>query len=485
MSSIVNSSRIYDIGLAMESSLRTYHGKVVQTFHKLPPNSKLKEIILRIIRILVAPVAYPLLAVVSICGKCLLGRVSKSIKTGIILRQQIDQLIKTKNANWQDQAITLIKKSRYDILDDEINRLRAAGILTSKREALLDNSIGHVQKPSSSPIKQKQSKVLMGQALEIKDIYQSSHDVFIHAQATQWVVLTYLIKEMVKKFNPELNARHFKFLRNPPDEIAKPEEPPVNLVVPAKPLTKCERITKAFKRFLGCDKETKKPEDVRTYVNSKLWINDNNMETRDDLLSTDGYFYNFSTYESSLFFLINNTNIMANTGAIEKFTRNVFKQFCPSLKGHEINKYAKKVVNAAYKGDFSGNLFTLLIPKEDSEKAQYRAHPFGAVCTCHPKEKDKEILAQLQNEVFDHTNKCSPLLGGPIVPQFRIYTPALKPGNGKKIFLLTPFAKQERKKVKAQIKAVANDVFNLAKARGDLSPRHPEAPAVLASSIPQ
>lgn len=407
-----------------------YHSRLVCVFADLPPENKVREIALRITAVVFSPILYPLLAVFDQISRLFYNPAAP-------LKQRIDWLKKHRPPEWQKIAIKLIRKSRHENPSYELDRLKNMGVLNHRCTAKLDEALGQVMTKNPSREKTLTAKMLIGQALEIKDIYHDTHDVFIHAQAGKWTIFSHLIKEFTKKFNPEADISHFKFLRAPCDTI----DPGF--------------LDSCWNFFFG---KPSIPESVEDFVKSKWWINDDDPKDREMLVSADGYFYNHQTFESSLFFLINNDNIFNNGDAIKNFSKKVIKHFCPSLNDEAyLEKLANRITEAAFKKAECGNLFVICIPKDDSFKSQYRAHPYGSVCKCHHKALNETILRKLQeSEVIDHATSCKT---GFKIPQFRLYTPKLRPDGKKAIYLLTPFSKKVRKSIKDPVKKVVEIVY--------------------------
>lgn len=424
-------------GFAVQRCFAKYQTKLACALDDLPAKGKNKEVALRVAAVALSPILYPTLATVYAISRVFYNPDRK-------LRKKIDWLKKNKPQDWQKQSIDLIRQARHDLPAQELLRLKAVGVLNRERESKLQKAINKVyikNQPNNS--KRLMSMMLLGQALEIKDIYGSTHDVFIHAQAGKWTIFSHLIKEFIRRFEPETDIKHFKYLRAP-----------------------CSTVDLGFfssfwNYFFG---QSPKPKTVQDYINSKWSINDDDNQVREELISVDGYFFNYQAYESSLFFLINNDNIFNNADAIKNFSKKVIKHFCPSLKNESIlNQLVERIVKAAFTKAECGNLFVVCLPRTQSRHIQYRAHPFGKVCHCHHVGNSKQltdaaILAKLQkDEVLDHTNKCHSLVH--TIPQYRLYSPLLKPGKGKAIYLLTPHNKSQRKAIKEPVRKVVEEVF--------------------------
>lgn len=422
--------------------------------------SRLQDIVIRGHKIALFIICLTFTLPLYLLGAVLKAPIGRKVAhySAALLKNQIQELRKKNGDGWREKALKFIKRSRFDDPELELSRLRKTGALTPEREAQLKDSINRI---AGNAKVGEQSLILMAQAMEIKDIYKETHDVFIHAQMTNMVVLIYLIKELVKKFRPEVKAHQFKFLRNPKETLPKK---PAAGSGPA-PDSAAAKTNALWDLLIGSlnvhhnkkEKEKEKEKNkssVQAYVRSEeRWgINDDNMDVRDKLLSVDGYFYNFGAMESTQYFLVNNTNILLNK--VQDFCREVIKDFCPKLSSEDLAKYSLEAANAFNKIGTSGNLFAIAIPKDKSDKMQYRAHPFGPVCRCH--RSNRRVLDRLQNEIFGRSERCNE--GHFVVPQFRIYTPLLTPESGSKIYLLTPLAQEERKAVKGKIKQIVKQL---------------------------
>lgn len=413
-----------------------YCSELSHLFGPLTTKNKIHELAHRFFLALASPFVYPVLTVYHYIDSNYL-----SVHTpDAILQKKVTWLKTNQPHGWRKAAWKLIKMGRYESPARELKRLKTVGVLTTSREKKLNDALNNVKITTLKTDKQR-AKMLMAQALEIKDLYRQTHHVFIHAQAAKWVIFSHLIKAFMRKFHPEKDLHHYKFLRAPCDTLD------------------LGFLDSCWNFFFG---PSEKPKTVKDYVNSKLWINDDDPKVREMLISADGFFYNHQAYESSLFFLINNDNIFNNATAIENFSKKVIKHFCPNLNDDTaLHSYAQKIMKAAFKKAACGNLFVICLPKEVSHQVQYRSHPFGSVCKCHSEKTAHYVLKKLQeDEVLDSTSKCGP--GYLPIPQFRLYAPQLTPGDGKAIHLLTPFTKHERKEIKEPIKKVVEEVYLIA-----------------------
>lgn len=423
---------LYNFGEALQRPLSAFHRRFVQSWDDLPQNSRLKEAAIRIATIIVAPAFYFVLGVVAITGKiaAAIGLRQHILLSANELSQHLAVLRKSGKEGWQQEAVALVRKFRYQDPSAEIKRIQATRVLTDTLSARLDSAINQVN-PFLSKKRFNQIKMIMAQALELKSIYGDTHHVFIHAQASNWLGLTYLVKELHKAFEPDTQVKHFKFLR-PPIKLAKPG-----------------MASSLWKAFRNTFLEEAKITNVREYIHSKWFVMDSDGETREHLLSVDGYFLNPQRYESSLFFLVNNSNILGKSDTIKYFYKQIVNHYNPDLSEKTLNKLVNRVFHAVQSEKAPcGNLFTICVPKEKSRDIQYRAHPFGVVCKCHSEEESGIILNNLQKESLTPNTKCSSSIK---IPQFRIYTPMLKPGITP-TYLLTPHDRADRRNMKAKIK---------------------------------
>ncbi len=327
-----------------------------------------------------------------------------------------------------------LRQSRLENVEDELQRLRSQGTLPVDLEEKVDNALVIVEgyKQSSEPRANQQAvKVILGRVLEIKNLYQDTYDVFTHAQASEWYVITCLIKELAKLYFPKKDMHAFKFLRTPylTDTLAVAE----------------------YKSILN-------------QANEKSAFNDHTGEFSLNLLSADGYFLSNEYCESALNFLCRNYSVF-NKGndckklkdiaisVVEEFHKEPISKSQLDSLGNEIVDIAKKINKS-----ICGNLFVICVPKAMSSEVQYRSHKYGKPCDCHEGSKtdDLSILNDLQmNQVGK--NRCK----DGSIPQYRLLAANLKPEKGVLSFLLTPFAKAERQKIKQEIASIAQAVHQI------------------------
>lgn len=444
----------YYSGLSLQNLYSNYHSKVTKACHTSPLQLKISEVVKNFFLLLSTPVGYPILAFIARVG---MGISSLTLfcnpqvrveLEGRELKAKIENLSKEGKKDWQDEAVKLIRQARYKKLSYEWARLRGVGVVTREKNNKINGSLSMVELQVTFP-DFKQVKVLLSQALEIKAIYKKTHHVFIHAQSVKWMVFSSLVKEFIRVFNPEINTHHFKYLRAPCQTVSDGF---------------LKSIWKSFSYYiplLGSKKEEKEIT-VQDFLVTNKKIDDSNLKMSEKLLSADAYFYNYHTYESSLFFLINNSNCL-ESDIIFKLSNHVIKHFSPSIKNEKLNELCNKIKEIWNRSEAtSGNYFVICLPKANSERMIYRAHPYGGVCRCHHLEKSSKILEDLQNDNAENV-KCNINKNKTTMPQYRIYTPTLQPGQGTKIHLVSPLAKEVRREMKKELLEIAKQAYHIEK----------------------
>jgi hypothetical protein len=330
----------------------------------------------------------------------------------------------------------LLKKSRLKDVYKELDRLKMS-ILTPELEKKIDDALEKVESHKTNFLfhnNQKEVKVILGRAFEIKNLYQETHDIFIHAQATKWFAISCLIRELVKVFNPQDSIKYFHFLRAP-----TPEQ-------------KGGLSIHEYKELLSAASNSSQVHD--------------HSELGDHLLSADGYLLNSTNGESALNFLSKNYSILSRDPKMfSNIIRSIFKDFVslkiPKDRLNILVERMNTLINGL--GDKRcGNLFVICVPKAITPDVQYRSHPFGKPCDCHDTIPDLEILKDLQNFQLNKSTLCRNTQAGQ-PPQFRLKVSALTPENGVLSFLLTPIPRDEKKSLKKEIIRIAVEAHQLVK----------------------
>lgn len=334
-----------------------------------------------------------------------------------LVKEQLHNLRIDQPIGWQEQSVKLIRKTWVDSPDQELQRLREWGVLDKTREQLLANMTNSQYCTSSCSSKKQSAKAMVGRALELQSLYTGTHNVFLHAQSSKWILISDLIKECMKAAYPEKNLHQFKCLRIPSEKWVS--------------------------------------ADISQYKNKST--HDHDLKTREDLISADGYFYNTAAGESAFYFMWHNSNIMNSSHSI---ALSIIQIFFPRLTDVEQKEFAQRIIKVSSDASAElGNLFIFCLPKEQSEKIQYRAHPFGRVCACY--KEDKLILDVLQK---GHKVTC-----GALIPQFRIFTPALRREDGVKSYLISP-NRSQRQLLKQKIREIVCEMkLNGLRIRGSSS----------------
>lgn len=382
------------------------------------------------------------------------SRISRSLKKKKIVKQTgakvgpslplsvpalFKKLREEKPEGWQQKAVKLIRQNRNEEdLDAEFERLKLMGF-SEKHASLLEQAVqeSNYKGDDEANLKAKASlaKVLIAQAFAIKEVYAETHDVFIHAQKTSWTVIPHLIKELIKKFDPQKDVHNFKFLRLPESYVRNAE---------------------------------KSPEAVWDFVETQEEIHDHDPKTKELLLSADAYFCSSEFYESALDLLVRNVSIEDSHELIDNLAKKIIGCFCPKITAKDEERLLKelRVASELYEktlADSCGNLFVICIPKEKSGQMQYRSHPFGVPCECFSEDRDREILDRLNREEHGKDIVCPDISVD--VPQYRLYTPLLTPEVGVRSYLLTLAPKKVRTLLKTAIKKVVNEVHAIQQSR--------------------
>ncbi|HSX13724.1 MAG TPA: hypothetical protein VLE96_04800 [Chlamydiales bacterium] len=357
-------------------------------------------------------------------------------ESGKLLQKQIDELKASKDPFWRDKALGLIQASQRRSPRGELERLRGANILTPHAEQRLDKGIKNsvLFQPSFSSI---YAKVIYAQALEIKSLYQDDYYVFLHAQAAPWPIVSYLVMQLWQDKNPELDFSHFAPLRAP-----------CATGKPGRVESLCQRLS--FQR--GINK-------YRDRWFQLLTLCDDDPKVRDDLLSVDGLMFNYQPFESSLFFLTTNSNIMFNPKTVRNVLFQTILHFYPDAqKDYAMNLAEMALSSIQWCFSPTGNLFVICTPKEKTESLAYRAHPFGRVCICHPFSDDRKILDKHQKGTLDESAKCSSLLSC-VTPQYRLYLPDITPDSGVHTFFLSSLNPVDQTFIKSSVYRISQEIL--------------------------
>lgn len=312
---------------------------------------------------------------------------------------------------------------------DEIQRLRNTGIYNPDLESLVDSNLTEIEKVKTH-IEPKGNqlavKVALGRALEIKRLMSSTHYVFTHSQDTRWLVVVYLIKELVKQNYEKEKIRRFKFLRVP------------------------------------SQKETK----VDALKNKN--IHDHQWEIRDELISADAYLLNLNRDESALNFLSRNYSVVSKGNkpdAIIDCAWEIIQRLIPNRKrALQVKSQVVKYINEINIANM-GALHIICVPKKLAQSPetnfQFRAHPYGKPCDCSQKKSMDEftLLELLQNDVMIEEFHCdsyqegNKVINEKIIPQYRLLSSHMKPEKDVLIMTETPLCKAKRREIKAEIRA--------------------------------
>ena len=315
-----------------------------------------------------------------------------------LLKEQMDALTQNKPIGWQEQSAILLDKARQESPTLELQRLRDWGIIEENIDARLESMEARFLSPGLARVS---AKAMIGRLLEIQRLYGDTPWVSIHAQSAESTVIPDLITALIKRSSAAKDLHPVKYLRMPQNKGEAP--------------------------------------DIEIYKQSST--DDHDLKTREDLISADIYPYNITPGESAFYFMSANRSVMR---ACSDIALPIIKKFYPSLSLLQQTGFAKRIVRPINRiGPDLGNLFVFCIPKENSAKVLYRAHPFGKPCDCHPSQETHRILDQLQKGKLDQSTLCR----NGHLPQLRLFAPELTK-NGVKTFLFSPDLKYRREQEK-------------------------------------
>lgn len=339
--------------------------------------------------------------------------------------------------NYEDEAIQLIRRNYQDDCALEIERLKMLGVLNAENEQVIDKTIASIPLYTYILVDKRKIhlKVLLAQALEIKTLFSKTYHIFTHGQSTSWLIVSLFVKKMLQKRiftdldNPQnaalaLSLKHFKYLRNFSEQTSL--EPTPGL-----------------------------PQHVLEFLNQFPTFAphfDHDPSVRNHLISVDAHMYNVRLAESALYFLASNVNVYqySNHNIVKSTIAKIISSFKSTLSPEVIEKYAKELVEAVPKTPMPcGNLFVICVPKELSESIQYRSHPFGIPCNCDTSVEKANILEDLQQNKMPKSF-CTQQ------PQYRLYTPLLRPEYGVRIFRLIPMPRDQKNALKVQVSAIVD-----------------------------
>lgn len=321
----------------------------------------------------------------------------------------------------QEERISKLRKERQDNPYDEIDRLERDHFIDINERKILDGTIGNKYLIVI--------KMLCLQALAVKQILGNTHHVFFHAQETDWTIYTYLLKSLYKK-KGIADLHQYKPLRPP-------------------------RTTHSYLSSLG------------KQLLSRGWLDDHCSFIRERWISADSHLLHFYSGESVLYFLHSNFNVLSDARR-QQIYKNTLQQFYPSLREEESSEYAEQLEKLIpKKSKFAqsvGNLFVICSPKNESADIQYRSHPNGTPCFCHPEKENRKVLESLQKGDLNDDILCW-IEGKQMISQFRIDTHVLDPKKHR-IYFFTQIPKKTRKKLKREVDSIVSRVEKIVENRG-------------------
>lgn len=432
----------------MRGNFKHYHRKISKTFSPLPPVrgfkelvGVLKEIAIRITLLASTFLVYPILAsavLLSFCHRKMFGinqtKLEEQARSAALEPAPLVKESKEEKDAWVE-AVKKVKACYLENPQEEVERLRAAGILDSRTEANIDNGLLLFGGSDTDSV-----KMVIGRAIELKKIFAKKYYVFFHAQSSQWTGLTYLVKQLAKTFYPDKDLRLFKYLRNP--DVTQAQSPASTSFDQPSGL---ERFMEDFINHSTDSALDHQPHLVKSLVCA---------DTCDPAVTVENG-------ESSFCFLSRDVSVASygNMGMIKKVMGGVLSEFIPDSIRRTVLEPLTEVASSVVKSKPKcGNLYVICIPKalikNPDTNVLWRSHPYGIPCKCHPKAEDILILEKLQRNVVNKSTLCSFTTSSSQMPQVRILTKELVPEKDVKIMFISPNSKAERDEMKTKTKNV-------------------------------
>lgn len=326
----------------------------------------------------------------------------------------------SSNSESRSKTVKSICKAIIEDPSKELDRLVQSGVIDSSTASRVRKHISQ-SVHSHHPQQKEKLEAILGRALGIQNLYRDSHDVLVHAQSSNWRVHSDLVKELMKLRSPEQDLHQFRCLRIPGENAEN-----------------------------GIEKYSKSAS-----------ASDNNAQGMHDLISADYYLFNTEGLESAMSFLNHNSSCnMGSPEAIQFQCEKVLHSFYPKMTPSELSDYAGRITSSySAETETTGNLLVFCIPKEVSDRVQYRSHALGPPCKCHPERSDREVVDELQRGTLNENNECL-YSNGHVwshAPQARIFTPALNKKDGIEIYQLVS-DKSKRKAEKTQVRELASEI---------------------------
>ncbi len=260
-----------------------------------------------------------------------------AFKKGVALKEQIEQLRQSKEPDWQEKAMQMIRQSRFEEPILEKQRLKGAGVIKTAEDE--EKIIQAFQ--TSASLDTEKAESMLAQALEMKQIFEETHYVFTHGQTHSGYFLSLVYKAEAKLAGKM--TKHFKLVR--PHSILEEHE------------------------------------SIDKYVKGGYFF-DHDLSVRRDLLSCSGNLYCDAIGESANSFMSCNQSMCT------------LDELLVAQIGQAT---ADQLTSTIPKTTSTGNLYVVCIPKEKWTEVAYRCHPGGMPCTCKT-ESDATTLLQRAQE---------------------------------------------------------------------------------------
>lgn len=302
----------------------------------------------------------------------------------------------------------------------------------------------------SQPSYNEQVSETLYKALEIREIYKTTHYTFLHARMLDWKIFSYLTKKLIKTFRPDLKINLFEFLRIP------------------------------FKSHCA--------QNVSDFMNKYEKDDDNiilDFETffRQQLVSVDAFWLSKANLESAMDFFLSNSNLsfgiqyackplisscLKQNNLMHKELINLSVKKIKIILNNfrkEIDIFRKEITNQ--NSSIPGELMVICIPKTMVKNAQtnpcYRAEAMG-IPFPNVKEavQDIDLLEELQQDKIPANRKDIEISSHSNV-QYRLITSLLNPKNGIRIFGVDALPKDLKKHYKQPINVLVDEIYAASK----------------------
>lgn len=320
-----------------------------------------------------------------------------------------EQIIDISTPELETQAVEAIQAKWLDDPEQEANRVLKKSLIPKKLKlTCLDSN--------------HEKYAVMGRVLEIKRLYQHTHYVFTHGQASQISMVNTFVKECTRLFSPQ----HYHPLN---DAFRLPHT-----------ITYSKNANDFIQTFKATDPG---------------FVDDGHHS--DKMISVDAQFTNQEAMESAFYFFSRNSNIAFKSyEELKKIFNSIFSNYMPNKTICDmLAQKATMIAIQRQKESKIGVLHAICIPKatiqNDETNFAYPCHAFGKTCKCFPESMRIEKLEQMQK---DKVVLCA---GGHLT-QYRILTSKLAEEKGVRSFAIDALPKYKVKSYQQQAEALVKEL---------------------------